>query len=189
MRWDEDANIFQQRLLPNRSQCWQYLWQQRCNAKRPLSERLAYAMGSDIRVSTQNANTTDISLNTKYFTMTSQHSIFSLQRVKPGSKKGLISTVAVGHQSANKTWFTGSLPFEYFRILRSFTQSWQLCVGDFCKVQINSDKCSDMTTAAGQIRDLLDDSVHYCAVKTARARFRKSNIRLILIRCTTGERR
>jgi len=168
MRWDEDAIFVSNDITQIEASADSIYDSNGVMQKGRLSETAGIAMGSDIRVSTQNANTTDISLEYKYYNDNSAFN-FSLQRVE-ASSKGIDSTVAVATRVPYiDIDLSGSLPSvtsDPVHLANPDNYVWDFLMDN------QYDNAGDMTTAAADYEYFLDDSV-ITSVKTG-ARFSKS---------------
>ena len=170
MRWDEDA-IFVSNDITQISASADSVYDsngvmQKGRLSEPATDGIA--MGSDIRVSTQNAKTTDISFEYKYFNDNSSFQ-FSLQRVD-ASSKGIDSTVAVATRVPYiDIDLTGSLPSvtsDPAHLANPDNYVWDFLMDN------QYDNAGDMTTAAADYEYFFENSV-VKSIKTG-ARFSKS---------------
>jgi iron complex outermembrane receptor protein len=168
MRWDEDAIFVSNDITQIEASADSIYDSNGVMQKGRLSETAGIAMGSDIRVSTQNANTTDISLEYKYYNDNSAFN-FSLQRVE-ASSKGIDSTVAVATRvpyiDIDLSDSLPSVTSDPVHLANPDNYVWDFLMDN------QYDNAGDMTTAAADYEYFLDDSV-ITSVKTG-ARFSKS---------------
>lgn len=168
MRWDEDAIFVSNDITQITASADSVYNSDGVMKKGRLSETNGIAMGSDIRVSTQNAQTTDISLDYK-FSNDNSNFRFSLQRVEATSN-GIDSTVAVATRVPYiDIDLSGSLPSvtsDADHLANPDNYVWDFLMDN------QYDNSGDMTTAAADYEYFLEDSV-VTSIKTG-VRFSKS---------------
>ncbi|MCF2949560.1 TonB-dependent receptor [Paraglaciecola aquimarina] len=168
MRWDEDAIFVSNDITQIVASADSVYDNRGVMQKGRLSEANGIAMGSDIRVSTQNAQTKDVSLEYKFTNHNSNFKL-SLQQVK-ASSTGIDSTVAVATRVPYiDIDLSGSLPSvtsDANHLANPDNYVWDFLMDN------QYDNAGDMTTAAADYEYFLEDSV-ITSVKTG-ARFTKS---------------
>ncbi|MDN4503451.1 TonB-dependent receptor [Alteromonadaceae bacterium BrNp21-10] len=155
MRWDEDAIFVSNDITAIVAAADSTYDANGVMTKGRLSETDGIQMGSDIRVSTQNAQTQDISLKYKYFNDTSEFS-FSVQRVE-ASSTGIDSTVAVATRVPYiDIDLSGSLPSvtsDPNHLGDPNNYVWDFLMDN------QYDNTGDMTTAAADYEYFIEDSM------------------------------
>lgn len=168
MRWDEDAIFVSNDITQITASADSVYNSDGVMKKGRLSETNGIAMGSDIRVSTQNAQTTDISLEYKFSNDNSAFQ-FSLQRVEATSN-GIDSTVAVATRVPYiDIDLSGSLPSvtsDADHLANPDNYVWDFLMDN------QYDNSGDMTTAAADYEYFIENSV-ITSIKTG-ARFSQS---------------